>query len=141
MRRNLIATTGALTGALALAAAMAVPAQAATSDGDAGIVGCGTTGAYGDMPYSNYHGPDAKINVKFSLTDTKADGLHVRIRMISKDVRGAITYWPWRANTLGQNRTREWTTTAQHDRGLFWIGVQVARVDGSRVVNMCTDWK
>ncbi|MFJ5141560.1 hypothetical protein [Streptomyces sp. NPDC088707] len=139
MPKKAMTTAGVLVSALALSLSTAGSAHAA--DGFTVVRGCGTTGAYGDMSATNWHGPDATIPIKFTLTDTVGDGNSVRIRLVSKDVWGKIHYWPWRTNSQGQGRTTTWNTTASHQNGLFDIGIQVARVnsDGS-TKNHCTDW-
>ncbi|MEU2507884.1 hypothetical protein ABZ621_24660 [Streptomyces sp. NPDC007863] len=139
--RKLTLTAGTTIGALAVAIGASTPAHAATTSGFKGFRSCGTTGAFGDYQFSNWYGPDATINVAFSLTDTASDGNSVRVRMISKNVNGAVTYYQWRSNTSGYGTTSRWTTTASNSMGLFDIGIQVARInsDGS-VRNMCTSW-
>ncbi|MFB7101340.1 hypothetical protein [Streptomyces hydrogenans] len=139
MTKKIITAAGVLASALALSVSTAGSANAAT--GFTAIRGCGTTGAYGDMSATNWHGPEATINIKFTLTDTVADGNSVRIRLVSKDTFGRIHYWPWRTNSQGKDKTSTWNTTASHTNGLFDIGIQVARVnsDGS-TRNYCTDW-
>ncbi|MGW1253220.1 hypothetical protein [Streptomyces sp. NPDC002535] len=93
------------------------------------------------MSATNWHGPDATIPIKFTLTDTVADGNSVRIRLVSKDVWGKIHYWPWRTHSRGQGTTSTWNTTASHQNGLFDIGIQVARVNSNGTTkNHCTDW-
>ncbi|MFD8011986.1 hypothetical protein [Streptomyces sp. NPDC058955] len=139
MPKKAITAASVLVSALALSISTAGSANAAT--GFTVIRGCGTTGAYGDMSATNWYGPDATINVKFTLTDIAADGLSVRIRLVSKDTFGRIHYYPWRTNAQGNGKTSTWHTTASHTNGLFDIGIQVARVNGDgSTKNHCTDW-
>ncbi|MEU6928242.1 hypothetical protein AB4225_16960 [Streptomyces sp. 2RAF24] len=138
MRRKLAATAGTLATGLTLVLSAPGSAHAETTSG---YVTCTTTGAYGEYFYSNYSGPGATINVQMSLTDTLADGNSVRVRMMSKDVNGAVTYYQWRANAGGANTTKKWTTTASHARGLFDIGIQVARFNSDGTLrNSCAQW-
>ena len=58
----------------------------------------------------------------------------------SQDVNGKTKRWPWRANTKGDGKSREWRTTAKNDRGIFAVGVQVARFEGATILNSCVDW-
>ncbi|MCX2184229.1 hypothetical protein KV205_27400 [Streptomyces sp. SKN60] len=136
--KKLTVAAGTMLGALALAVGTTAPAYAA---GFSGFRSCSTTGAFGDYQYSNWYGPDATIKVSFSLTDNAADGNSVRIRMMSLDVNGAVTHYPWRSNAGGYGTTSKWQTTASNGRGLFEIGVQVARInkDGS-TRNSCVSW-
>lgn len=117
-------------------------AQATESAIDYGIKGCGTTGAYGDMSWTNYWGPGSTINLKFSVTDTQSDGYGAAVRFLSKDTWGKVHYWTWRKNTQGYGKTSYWETTASHENGLFYIGIQVARINSSTgaVISSCTKW-
>ncbi|MFI8371202.1 hypothetical protein [Streptomyces sp. NPDC085466] len=139
MRRKILTTVGVLASALALSVSTAGSASAMRLE--VGVNGCGTTGAYGDMSWTNYHGPGATVKLKFTLTDTLGDGNSVRLRLISKDTWGKVHYWPWRLNAQGRNKTSTWNTTASHTNGLFDIGMQVARVNSNGTTrNHCTVW-
>ncbi|MFJ8664263.1 hypothetical protein [Streptomyces sp. NPDC093600] len=136
MRRNLMTAAGTIAAAFALSVSMSGSAYATV-----GTAGCGTTGAYGDMYFSNYHGPAATINIKFSLSDTLADGNSVRLRLVSQDVSGIIRYWSWRTNSQGSGTTSRWETTAADSRGLHKIGLEVARFNSNGTYrNGCFDW-
>ncbi|NWF27793.1 hypothetical protein HW130_16230 [Streptomyces sp. PKU-EA00015] len=129
--------TAALTAAVALTIGTAGPAQA---DGTSGYHGCSTTGASGGYDFSNYYGPDARVKLSFRLYDTQADGHHVRIRLISKNVHGTIKRWGWRSHTGGSGTSQTWETYAEDSSGLFDIGVEVARFEGNTMLNQCFDW-
>lgn len=60
----------------ALSVSMTGTAHAAEYTGRAA---CSTTGAHGDMSYSNHHGPDATAKIHFVLDDVLADGYGVRV--------------------------------------------------------------
>ncbi|WP_406269825.1 hypothetical protein OHT93_17220 [Streptomyces sp. NBC_00191] len=137
MPNRVLAATATVAAALALTVTTSGSAQASIVSG---YRGCVTTGASGGYDYSNYHGPDAKVAIKFNLSDTASDGHHVRIRFISKNVNGTIKYWAWRSNLDGAHTTKYWSTTAADSSGLFDIGVQVARFKGNTVLNACADW-
>ncbi|MFD7441539.1 hypothetical protein [Streptomyces sp. NPDC059909] len=102
--------------------------------------GCSTTGASGGYDANNYYGPDATISLNINLSDTSADGHHVRVRFLSRNVHGTVKYWTWRSNLDGAGTTKNWSTTASDSYGLFDIGVQVARFEGNTLLNSCTDW-
>ncbi|OKJ49755.1 hypothetical protein AMK29_33865 [Streptomyces sp. CB02261] len=123
---------------MTLSVSMTGTAHAAEYTGDAS---CKTTGAHGEMTYSNYHGPDANVKIHFALDDVQADGYGVRLRLVSTDVWGKTHYWPWRTNTQGYGTRSTWDTTASHPNGLFNIGVQVARANSAgTIVNSCIGW-
>ncbi|MFE6092201.1 hypothetical protein ACFQ7M_09450 [Streptomyces massasporeus] len=101
---------------------------------------CSTTGANGGVTISNWTDPAAKVVLAIGLNDTKADDHHVRIRILSKQHDGKVVHWPWRKNTGGAGNRENWGTTASDERGLFEMGVQVARFEGDKLLNSCTDW-
>ncbi|MFE3741268.1 hypothetical protein [Streptomyces sp. NPDC059134] len=85
--------------------------------------------------------PYAEVKVTLSVTDTSADGHHVRVRFVHKTSGGGVTVpWTWRSNTSGANTTKEWDTTARSTDGIYEVGVQVARFEGDTLLNSCTDW-
>lgn len=135
LKRSLTVAATAV-AALSLVALTTSPAHASTT----GYRGCSTTGASGGYAYSNYHGPGATINVSFDLSDTLADGYHARVRFLSKNTHGTTKYWGWRQNLDGAGTTKYWVSTASDTSGLFDIGVQIARFNGSTLLNSCTDW-
>lgn len=101
---------------------------------------CSTTGASGGVTISNWTGPDATVGLAIGVNDTKADGNHVRVRILSQQSSGNVHYWPWRKHTGGADTEQNWRTTASDNRGLFEIGVEVARFVGDRKLNSCTEW-
>lgn len=132
-----------LTAAATVAAALALTvttSSAAQADVVSGTRVCTTAGAVGGYEFSNYHGPDARIAIRFYLSDTSNDGHNVRVRLISKNVRGTIKYWAWHANLDGPGTTKHWNTTASDSSGLFDIGVQIARFRGNTILNACAKW-
>ncbi|MFJ9726322.1 hypothetical protein ACIRP3_26540 [Streptomyces sp. NPDC101209] len=133
MKKALGVTVTAAT-ALALTAIMTSPAQAADA------AGCTTTGASGGVEISNWSGPGATVGLTFNLIDILGDNHHVRIRLVSEQSSGHKVYWPWRKNYDGKGTTKTWTSTASDDRGLFEIGVEVARFEGDELLNSCTAW-
>ncbi|MFI6420300.1 hypothetical protein ACIBG6_23235 [Streptomyces sp. NPDC050842] len=141
MRRSIMTAAGVTAAALAISLSTSGSAQATQAGLDSGAKSCITTGASGVMSYSNYWGPGYTINLKFTLTDTQADGNSVALRLVSKDTFGRVHLWKWNKNTQGNGKTSTWNTTASHMNGLFDIGLEVARLnsDGS-VKNICTKW-
>ena len=121
--------------ALAFTAIAVGPAQAAITS-----AGCTTAGAYGNVTITNWTDPSQKVGLALELKDTAADAHHVRIRIVSQQHDGKRVNWPWRKNTGGSGTTANWTTTADDDRGLHELGVQVARFEGDTLLNSCTDW-
>lgn len=133
-RKATLAFSGATTViplALTASPAQAVPVYNAA---------CSTTGASGNVSISDWHQPTATVGVVFSLTDTKADGHHARIRILSKRYDGSVKRWRWRKNVDGAGETNYWGSSASDDNGLFEIGVQVARFEGDTLLNSCTHW-
>ncbi len=109
-----------------------------------GTAKCSTTGARGSMGTtrpSGDHWPYAEFKVALSVTDTAADDHHVRVRFLHKPVGSQQVFtWPWRSLTSGHGDTLTLSTTAQAEGGIAETGVEVARFEGSRKLNSCTDW-
>ncbi len=125
-----------LIAAVFLTALGSNPAHAAPVD----YAGCATTGASGAVKITNWYNPGEKVGLSFTLSDIKPDGHHVRIRLVSKQYNDARKNWPWRKNTRGSGRSQTWSSSASDSNGLFEIGVQVARFEGNKLLNSCTDW-
>ncbi|MBW8798437.1 MAG: hypothetical protein JF597_34130 [Streptomyces sp.] len=105
---------------------------------------CSTTGAKGSMG-ADYPSGDLweydTFKIAMSVTDTAADGHHVQIRFLSKEVGNSGTVkWPWHSFTSANGDTFTFSTTAQDDYGIVATGVEVARYEGSTYLNSCTDW-
>lgn len=122
---------GTVSAALLLIAATAAPASA-----DPRVTSCTTTGASGWMLFDNYTSAQSTVTIKFELTDTKADGHHARIRLVTKTSSGAIVNWPWRKNTSGMG-TEVYRTTAQDSRGIAALGIETARFEKETKLNYC----
>ncbi|MFI0214351.1 hypothetical protein [Streptomyces lydicus] len=90
---------------------------------------CNTTGGHGDVTAPSYTGSTDSVYVQMGVYDGSADGHTMRIRLVTKDVNGKNTYWPWHANTKGPGKSLEFTTTATNKSGIFDIGIQVARFE------------
>ncbi|MFE5855671.1 hypothetical protein ACFQ61_21000 [Streptomyces sp. NPDC056500] len=133
MKRKL-AAAGTVVASLVLTAAMASPAAAITVYRQ-----CFTTGADGGARVMNWHGPD-RVDLTLSVTDSRADGHHVRVRFLSKTVSGTTVKWGWHKNTSGAGRTFVRETSASHPNGIFNVGVEIARFEGNTYLNSCVDW-
>lgn len=112
--------------------------------GAGGTASCSTTGARGSMGAtvpSGDHWPFMEFKIALSVTDTAADDHHVRVRLLTKPVGSQQVFtWPWRSNTKGNGETMSVSTTAQAEYGIEHTGVEVARFEGDRKLNSCTDW-
>ncbi|WP_043675951.1 hypothetical protein [Streptomyces xylophagus] len=82
-----------------------------------------------------------EFKIALSVTDTSADGHHVRVRLLTKGVgSNATTTWKWHSLTSGAGETLTLSTTAGSDYGIWTTGVEVARFEGDTKLNSCTDW-
>jgi hypothetical protein len=124
----------ALAGAVLSVGISAAPASAVTN------LYCNTTGATGVSTIENWSSGVTNLDLSLAVQDTKADGHHVRIRLLGKNEGGALITWPWRANYDGRGVTKSWSTTASYSDGLYDVGIQVARYEGEEQLNSCTDW-
>ncbi|MFJ9894015.1 hypothetical protein ACIQPR_11865 [Streptomyces sp. NPDC091280] len=105
---------------------------------------CSTTGARGSMGATYPTGDNwmyKEFSIALSVTDTSADGHHVRVRLLTKGVgTDATTTWKWHSLTSGSGQTLTLSTSAQSDYGIWATGVEVARFEGDTKLNSCTDW-
>ncbi|MBA0050912.1 hypothetical protein E0L36_08390 [Streptomyces sp. AJS327] len=103
--------------------------------------GCTTEGASGYLQIDNWTNPGAKIKVHMEITDSRKDGHHVQMRLVTKRHGDVTHYWPWRMNAGGHGETVVVRTTAKDDRGIFEAGMQIARFDKkNKQLNSCSDW-
>ncbi|MFF5039862.1 hypothetical protein [Streptomyces nigra] len=132
-----IATAVAATTVLTVA--FAGQASAATY-----TASCSTTGARGSMGATYPTGdqwPYEEFKIALSVTDTSADGHHVRVRLLTKPVGSQqVLTWKWHSLTAGSGETLTVSTTAGSSYGIYETGVEVARFEGDTKLNSCTDW-
>lgn len=135
--RSRIAVAGA--AAAVLTVAFTGQASAATQ-----TASCSTTGARGSMGATYPTGdqwPYGEFKIALSVTDTSADGHHVRVRLLTKPVGSQqILTWKWHSLTSGSGDTYTVSTTAGSSYGIYETGVEVARFEGDTKLNSCTDW-
>ncbi|MGW0967276.1 hypothetical protein [Streptomyces sp. NPDC002516] len=138
-----VATTFAAVGAITFVFSGQAEASAPAPGGSA-TASCSTTGARGSAGIKSPTGDlwnYGTFKLAMSVTDTSADGHHVQIRFLSKEVGNSGTVkWPWHSLTSGSGDTYTFSTTAQDDYGITDTGVEVARYEGSTFLNSCTDW-
>lgn len=132
-------STLAFAGCLLMAAmASTGTAQAAV---DTGQADCITTGAAGNMGYSQRdYRYDGVYDISLGVTDMNADGNHVAVRLITTDSGGVRTNWAWHHWYDGAHTGYTWYTTAQSNNGIAGLAVQVGRFEGDKLLNSCTDW-
>jgi hypothetical protein len=135
MKKRVVLVTSMTASAVLAGLFTAAPASAATLLGR-----CNTTGASGGITVNDFYGATDEINLSMSVDDTAADGHHVRIRLVTKNHAGTVKYWSWHANYDGQGTSKQWKTYAHEDSGIFDVGIQVARYEGSSRLNSCTKW-
>lgn len=135
--RTRMATACAATAVLTVA----FTGQASAADATAS---CSTTGASGGMSADYPSGeiwPYLEFGISLSVTDTLADGHHVRVRLITKEVgNSAVVTWKWHSLTSGKGETLTLSTTARDEYGIEATGVEVARFEGDEKLNYCRDW-
>ncbi|MER5395904.1 hypothetical protein [Streptomyces sp. NPDC002599] len=136
MRRRTIAAAAAISSGL-LVTTLTTSAHADTLT----TLSCSTTGAFGQLSSTNWRsGTTGEFDVTMSVTDTKADDHHVRVRLVGKTIGATRVNWPWHSVTGGLGSEDAWARPAQNSAGVIDIGVQVARYEKSEYMNSCTDW-
>ena len=107
-----------------------------------GYADCTTTGASGWMSYTEQGtGMFGKFNVSLGVLDQNADGHEVQVRLITTDSDRKRHNWAWHTWYNGAHTGYTWYTTAQSSQGIYSLGVQVARNEGSKLLNSCTAWE
>ncbi|WP_164492896.1 hypothetical protein [Streptomyces lydicus] len=116
--------------------------QPAAANASSEMHSCKTTGANGYVGVYNFHPPQNRVKIQLSVKDTLADGKSVGVRVLTKARNGAYKAWAWHTASGGQGTWPYWNTyvDATSDRGINFIGVQVARFVGHNVVNSCKSW-
>ncbi|MET8692869.1 hypothetical protein ABZV65_10015 [Streptomyces bauhiniae] len=135
MKRCLALAVGLSASAMLAGLITATPASAATL-----LARCNTTGASGGVTVDNFSGATDEIKFFMGVDDTLADGHHARIRLITKNAAGKNKYWAWHADYGGAGTSKEIRSYAHDDSGIFDVGIQVARFEGSSLLNSCTKW-
>ena len=125
---------------VAASVALAMLVAAAPARADNLLARCKTAGAAGGLTVYNFSGATDRIKLFIGVSDTRADGHHVRVRLLTKNVNGTTKRWRWRSVTQGADESRDWRTTAKDDRGIFAAGLQVARYEHGTILNSCVDW-
>ncbi|MER7724936.1 hypothetical protein [Streptomyces sp. NPDC096323] len=105
------------------------------------VADCGTTGAVADVTIYDFNGATDRIDFHMEIKDSLADGHHARARLLTKTSSGAVVYWKWHSDTNGSGNG--WVTLNSYaidDRGIFDVGIQVARFEGDTLLNSCKAW-
>jgi hypothetical protein len=138
MRRSLIALSGlAVLGLLATttpaAAAGVRTCNAWYPDGLSGPA----VGAYGGGS-ETLASRNSLTDVYLTVTDKRADGHHVRIRLVTRRSDGTNHYWAWHAVHSGAGTFDSWVTTATDSGGIRLIWHEVAVFEGDSKLGSCT---
>lgn len=136
MKRHLITVSSlAVLGLLATA----TPATAGPSRYCGALIGDGFSvvqGAYGGGS-ENLVSRTFLDDVHLYVKDTRADGHHVRIRLMTRRNDGTTHFWPWRALYSGAGTSDSWSTTATDSGGIRLIQHQVAVYEGDTQLGSC----
>jgi hypothetical protein len=102
---------------------------------------CSTTGASGGATFTNWTLSHVDID-DMNVYDTKADGHHVAIRLISGNgIGNTYHYWPWHHNYGGNSSSIAFDTSASDAYGpLRELSVEVATLEGDEELWGCTYW-
>ncbi|MCX4725914.1 hypothetical protein [Streptomyces sp. NBC_01306] len=139
MRKKLAAAVS-ISGALMAVLAGQGPAMAAEGYGSPAYAACTPAGAAGGFTETGWTGAKASVKLELYVSDIRSDGHHVAVRFLSVNSYLKIKYWAWHSNYDGLDHTSRWNTTASDSEGLYYTGVQVATLEGSKIISYCTDW-
>ncbi|WP_328872540.1 hypothetical protein OHT76_21890 [Streptomyces sp. NBC_00287] len=122
----------------AVAAALLVPAIATPAA--AAEDSCATTGAEGWLKFS-WSGKYRIDPLKLMVEDQLGDGHHVAVRLVTNRADGTIHHWGWHHNYEGVDIMQVWNTYASDSAGITKAEIQVARMEGSTIMNLCNSGK
>ncbi len=127
-------TVAALGAGAAVLTVMAVagPAQAAPIEGSE--VNCSTTGGYGFGSWI-WSSKTKITSVTLKGKDTKADGYHPAIRLVTVTSAGNVRYWSWHHVYGGKDATETWNTSAEDSNGIKRASIEVGIFNGSNKVD------
>ncbi|MER6468622.1 hypothetical protein [Streptomyces collinus] len=75
--------------------------------------------------------------VNLYVKDTRADGHHVGIRLVTRRNNGTDHYWPWHKLYAGAGTTDSWYTTATDSGGIKLVWREVAVFEGDSNLGWC----
>ncbi|WP_329314337.1 hypothetical protein [Streptomyces sp. NBC_01262] len=133
----------------AAAAALAIPIIATPAAADDYDESCYAYEAYNSAIVVGAAGEGAadyasktKLDpVVMVVTDEKADGHHVGIRLATKQSDGDTRYWAWHENYDGSGTHTKWETYASDSGGIVSLYFQVAIMEGDTIVGYCNTLK
>lgn len=126
------------TAALAATAAVfAIPAVAGPAEA-APVVGaevdCSTTGGSGWGSWT-WNSRTTLTSVSLKAKDTKADGRHPAIRLVTVNAAGNVKHWSWHHVYGGLNASETWNTSAEDSNGIKRASIEVGIFDGSTYIS------
>ncbi|MET7843169.1 hypothetical protein ABZT45_32105 [Streptomyces sp. NPDC005356] len=89
----------------------------------------------------NWASANALTSVHLEAKDTKADGAHPAVRLVTQRRGEDIHYWSWHHNTKGSDTTDSWDTSASDTAGITTAWIQGGLFDGSTRLSLCTGAK
>ncbi len=131
---------GVLAAGLGIALGLgAVPAHAA---GSTYYGTCNTKGASGSIATSGWQrgvGQKSVPSITLKVYDELPDGDHASIRAVAYYADGSKGYYPWHSDYDGYGTYKEFDTSiAAGSKGIWDLGIEVARYDGSKQLNYCS---
>ncbi|MGX2996050.1 hypothetical protein JNUCC64_17495 [Streptomyces sp. JNUCC 64] len=101
---------------------------------------CSRTGVRGS--YTGFFVSGSQIDpLRLKVDDTKADGYHPAIRLITYDSRYREVKWKWNHYTASGTTSGGydiWDTSARWPDGITGVEIQAARFNGSTFVDSCS---
>ncbi|WP_201051683.1 hypothetical protein [Streptomyces sp. MBT53] len=71
------------------------------------------------------------------MADTRADGHHVAIRLVTRKSDGSDHYWTWHHLYAGEGTSQTWDTTASDSAGIHTVWRQVGLFEGDSLITSC----
>lgn len=135
MRNRLSWLVAACVASLAIPFA-ATPAAAATYENSCFTAGVALAGASGGGKW-NYASRTKLDPMTLFVSDRRADGHSVGVRLVTRRSNGTNAYWAWHRIYAGAGNTESWGTALTDSAGVRQAWTQVAVFEGDVVLELC----
>ncbi len=114
----------------------ATPAAAANYESSCLTGGVVVAGADGGGRW-NYASQTKLDPMTLFVTDKKADGHSVGVRLVTRRSNGTNAYWAWHRLYAGAGNTQSWGTNLTDSAGVRQAWTQVAVFEGDAILQLC----
>lgn len=134
--RNRFSLLIAASVALLAIPVVATPAAAATYENSCFSGGIALAGASGGGKW-NYASRTKLDPMTLFVTDRRADGHSVGVRLVTRRSDGTNAYWAWHRVYAGAGNSESWGTNLTDSAGVRQAWTQVAVFEGDSILELC----